>query len=161
MRAQAPVDPMMRHAQIWKHVSGLPPEALQNHVALMEYALPVLGGLANKPGVTRKDLIKAVANAVAAGKMEASKAMETITAAPDDPSKLRGWLRERYADNLSATVHAKAMLMGDVAPPGQPGAEQMPPAGMPQGMPVQAPQGGPQMAPEPPQGNPLMQRQMP
>lgn len=144
---------MMRHAQIWKHISGLPSEELKKHVALMEYALPILGGLANKPDVTRKDLIKAVANAVAAGKMEASKAMATITAAPDDPAKLRGWLRERFTDNLSATVHAKAMLMGQEEAQGQPGAEQMPPAGMPQGVPVQAPQGAP--APMP---NPLMQR---
>lgn len=152
MRAQAPVDPMMRHAQMWKHISGQKPEDLQKFVALSEYSMPIMGALANKPDVKPKDVIKAVANAVAAGKMEASKAMATITSMPSDDAKLRGWLRERYADALSATVHAKAMLMGDQPQQGSMPGMEAPPPGVPQGMPVQGPQGNPQMPPQVPPG---------
>jgi hypothetical protein len=114
-RAATP-DPMMRHAQIWQHMSKQPPDALKAHVALMDYVLPILGALANKPDVKPKDVIKAVADAAAQGKMLPSQAIATIQAMPSDDTKLRGWLRDGFQTNLAATVHAKAVLMGQEQP---------------------------------------------
>ena len=65
-----------------------------------------------------------------------------ISQMPDDPTKLRAWLKQLYVVNLTAAVHLKAAMM---PAPQQPAAQ---PAAMPQPAPMQA-------APTPPQGNPL------
>jgi hypothetical protein len=115
----------------------------------MDYGLPILSRLAGDPGVRPKDVIKAVSSAVADGKMQPSAAVATIADMPADPDELRLWLRGRYADALSATVHAKAALLRAgkplVAPEGG-GAEEAPGAGQ---APV-APQQGAQQAPAAP-----------
>lgn len=128
-------DPMLRHAHIWQHIEKQPPDALHQHVAFMDYALPILGKLAGDPDVSAKAVIKALSGAVADGKMDASKAVGTLTDMPADKDKLRPWLRERYADALATTVHAKAALMRQGAMPGQQAAPSVAPAPMPQGAP--------------------------
>lgn len=111
-------DPMLRHAHVWQHIEKQSPETLQAHVGLMDYVLPILGRLAGNPDVTAKQVIKALSGAVADGKMDASKAVANLAGMPADPDKLRPWLREKYADSLATTVHAKAALMRQGAMPG-------------------------------------------
>jgi hypothetical protein len=118
--AEAKPDPMHRHAQVWQHIEQQPADTLHQHVAFMDYALPIIGRLAGNPDVKAKDVIKALSGAVADGKMDASKAVANLGDMPADPDKLRPWLREKYADALATTVHAKAALMrqGAMPPPG-------------------------------------------
>ena len=131
-------DPMLRHAHIWQHMEGQSPEALQGHVGFMDYALPIIGKLAGDPDVTAKMVIKALSGAVADGQMDASKAVGNLADMPADPDKLRPWLKEKYADALATTVHAKAALMrqGAMPPPGAQAAPAVAPgAAVPQGAP--------------------------
>lgn len=138
--------PMLRHAQIFAHVNNHSPEALQAHVGAMEGVLPTLGALAANPNVTAKDVIKAATKAVADGHMSPSRAVANIADMPADPDKLRGWLKERYADALAVTVHAKAALQRQamMVAGTHPGATGVPmaapsavPAAPPPGVPVQ------------------------
>lgn len=121
-RAAAPPadDPMLQHAQVWRHMHAQPDDALQQHIATLDYGLPIIGALASNPKVTTKDVIKAASAAVADQKIAPSVAVQMISELPSDPDKLQGWLRERYATNLSAAVHAKAALLsrGQVAQAG-------------------------------------------
>ncbi len=142
--AAATQHPMLRHAQLWQHVNGHSPEALQQHIDAMDHVLPALGKLAGDPNVTAKDVIKAVTSAVAEGKMEPSKAVANIADMPADPDKLRPWLKDRYATALATTVHAKAALLSQAQP-----AQEAPAAQAPAMSPA-APQPAPQVAP--PQG---------
>jgi hypothetical protein len=113
--------PMLRHAQIFQHIEKQTPDTLQKHVGFMDYALPIMGRLAGNPDVTAKDVIKALSGAVADGQMEPARAVANLADMPAEPDKLRPWLREKYADALATTVHAKAALMrqGAMQVPGQ------------------------------------------
>lgn len=110
-REQAKPHPMMRHAQLWQHINNQPADVLDQHVRTMDYVLPVLGGLAADPKVTAKDVMKAMSNAVADKIIDPTSAVQTISQMPADPDKLRTWLREKYADYVTTTVHAKAAQM--------------------------------------------------
>jgi hypothetical protein len=130
---------MRRHAEVWQHIERQTPDILRQHVDFMDYALPIIGRLAGDPDVTAKDVIKAMSAAVADGQMEPSKAVATLANMPADPDKLRPWLKDRYADALATTVHAKAALMRQAAAPvAAPVAAQAASAqnGVPQGAPV-------------------------
>jgi len=118
-RAQPPpVDPaLMRHAQMWKAMHGQEPDALHKAVQTLDYGLPILGALAGNPKTTAKDVIKATSGAVADGKLAPSAGVAFITQMPADPDKLHGWLRDKYASNLAAAVHAKAALMAKAGMP--------------------------------------------
>jgi hypothetical protein len=134
--------PMVRHAALYQHVNNQTQKTLQDHVAQMDYGLPILGALAADPDVTAKDVIKALSNSVAEGKRSPSSAVAAIANMPAEPDKLRPWLKEQYATNLATTVHAKAALMSQAA------QGQVPqPGGAPQGA-------APQPAPMPQQGTP-------
>lgn len=140
-------DPMLQHAQVWRHMHAQPDDALQQHIATLDYGLPIIGALASNPKVTTKDVIKAASGAVADQKIAPSVAVQMISEMPADPDKLQGWLRERYAMNLSAAVHAKAALLsraqGAQAGPATPVAT-APAAGPgPAAAPVPAPGGTP------------------
>jgi hypothetical protein len=129
--------PMVKHAALYQHVNNQTPKTLQDHVAQMDYGLPILGALAATPDVTAKDVIKALANSVAEGKRTPSSAVAVIANMPSEPDKLRPWLKEQYATNLATTVHAKAALMAQAQqqPPTQavaPQAAPMPQQGVPQ-----------------------------
>jgi len=128
--APAP-NPMLAHAQMWQHVNGMAPDEMATKAMQVSYGLPILGALAADPKVTRKDVIKAAADAAGAGKIPPSQAVEFISRMPDDPAKLAQWLRGLYATNLSAIVHMKAAMMPAPAAPVAPAAPQMPP-GAPQ-----------------------------
>lgn len=108
--------PAMAHARVWNHVNSMEPEQLASKTTETAYALPIIGALAANPKVTRKDVIKAAADAAGAGKIKPSQAVEIISGMPDDPAKLRPWLRDAYAANLSGLVHMKAAMMPDPAP---------------------------------------------
>lgn len=131
--------PMQRHAEQWQHVNSHPPEALQAHVEFADYALPILGQLAGDPKVKAKDVIKAVSSAAADGKIEPSKGVAFISQMPADDDKLRPWLKERYADMLGVTVHAKAALLQQAAQqaPAQPGLQQPGQSAQPMPQPMQ------------------------
>jgi hypothetical protein len=111
---------MQRHADIWKHVNAQTAETLRSHIDTMDHVLPALGTLTGDPDVTAKDVIKAVANAAAEGKMSPSAAVAAISDMPADPDKLRPWLRDRYAQALTTTVHAKAALARQAQAAAQP-----------------------------------------
>ncbi len=106
----------MRHAQAWKHMHGQQEDDLKAHVETLDYGLPILGALAGNPKVTAKDVIKAVSSAVADQKLSPSKGVAMISDMPADADDLRPWLRDRYAMNLTAAVHAKAALMAKAQP---------------------------------------------
>ena len=134
-------NPMLRHAQVWQHIEKQSPDTLKSHVDFMDYALPIIGKLAGDPDVTAKDVIKALSGAVADGKMDPSKAVANLSDMPSEPDKLRPWLREKYAQALATTVHAKAALMRQGSMPG-PGEAVAPaaapgPQGAPPGVTVQ------------------------
>ncbi len=159
-RANAPGmkrdDPMLAHARLWQHMHAQPDDMLRQHIETLDYGLPIMGALAANPNVTAKDVIKATANAVAEQKVAPSAGVALISEIPADPDKLQGWLRERYAMNLTAAVHAKAALMSrqQGAQPGQasPGA---PMAGSaPQGQPAAPPGGATSMPSMPAPGGP-------
>jgi hypothetical protein len=141
--------PMVRHAALYQHVNNQTQKTLQDHVAQMDYSLPILGALAADPDVTAKDVIKALANSVADGKRSPSSAVAAIANMPSEPDKLRPWLKEQYATNLQTTVHAKAALMGGPSYP--PHLAQPQPGAAPQGA---GPQPAPQGMPMPQQGVP-------
>jgi hypothetical protein len=133
---------MLRHAQLFQHIEQQSPETLQKHVGFMDYALPIMGRLAGNPDVTAKDVIKALSGAVADGQMEPAKAVANLADMPNEPDKLRPWLKEKYADALATTVHAKAALLrqGAMQAAGQPAAPataQAAPQAAPPGVTVQ------------------------
>jgi hypothetical protein len=100
--------PMMQHARVWQHVNGMEPGDVSQKIDELDYAVPVMGALAGNPKTSRKDVIKAAADAVGARKIDASQAISLISQIPDDPTKIQPWLRAMYATNLTALVHLKA-----------------------------------------------------
>jgi hypothetical protein len=141
----------MRHAQLWRHVDGQSHDILKDHVAFMDYALPIMGRLAGDPSVKPKDVIKALSEAVADGKMEPAKAVANLADMPADQDKLQPWLKAKYADALTTTVHAKAALMRrgmmgapeEGTPPGPAPGGVAPQPAMPQGAMPSAATGAP------------------
>lgn len=108
---------MMQHAQLWKHMHAQEPDELQKTVQTLDYGLPIMGALAGNPNVKAKDVIKATSAAVADGHLAPSAAVAMISQMPAEPDKLRPWLKERFALNLAAAVHAKAALMAQTNAP--------------------------------------------
>ena len=123
---EAPDQGMLRHAQMWKGMQAQDSDTLQQHVQSLDYGLPIMGALAGNPKTTAKDVIKATSQAVADQKMSPSQGVAFISQMPAEADKLQPWLREKYALNLAAAVHAKAALLAraqpqqapQVAPPG-------------------------------------------
>lgn len=107
------------HAQMWKHINAMAPDDQASKVQELQHTLPVIGALASNPKTTRKDVIKAAADAAGAGKINPSMAVSFISQMPNDPDKLQPWLKGIYAANLSAMVHLKAAAMPEQQP--QPG----------------------------------------
>lgn len=110
-KAKPQAHPAQAHAQIWQHVQSMEPQDLSEKSDRAGYAIPILGKLAWDPKTTRKDVIKAAADAAGAGKIDPSAAVGLISQMPDDPTKLQGWLKGLYASNLTAQVHMKARQM--------------------------------------------------
>jgi len=108
--------PAHAHAQVFHHVSQMPPDALQSGIEAANYAVPILGALASNPKVTRKDVIKAAADAAGAGKIQPSQAVAVISEMPTDPDKLKPWLHALYAFQLTALTHMKARALPDQEP---------------------------------------------
>lgn len=136
-KPQAP-HPAEMHAKMWQHVNTMQSDEMTAQIQQSSYATPILGALAADPKVTRKDVIKAAADAAADGKIPPSQAVSFITQMPDDPDKLRPWLKGLYAANMSALVHMKAAQMPAPAPVQAPAPAQTQPAPqMPQGAPTQ------------------------
>jgi hypothetical protein len=103
--------PAMMHARIWQHVQQMQPDELAQQIEQNNYAVPILGKLAGDPKVTRKDVIKAAADAAGSGKVPPDQTVSIISQMPDDPTKLQAWLKGLYAANLTALVHMKAAAM--------------------------------------------------
>lgn len=112
--------PAQMHAQMWQHVNGMGPDDQAAKMQELQYGLPIIGALANNPKTSRKDVIKAAADAAGAGKIDPSMAVSIISQMPDDQTKLQGWLKGIYAANLSAMVHLKAAAMPTPQQPGVP-----------------------------------------
>ena len=125
--------PIKAHATVWRHVHSLPAGEQDAQLDKTNYALPILGRLASDPNVKPKDVIKAAADAAGAGKIDPSQAVELISQMPQDPDKLRPWLRGMYALQFTAAVHLNAAQMARTAPQGaQPAPAPAAPApGMP------------------------------
>src|SRR5580692_6487621 len=108
--------PMMQHARIWRHVQQMEPDDITKKIDELDYAVPVMGQLAGDPNTTRRDIIRAAADAVGAQKIDAGQAISLISQIPDDKAKIQPWLRQMYSANLSALVHLKAAQMAQQAP---------------------------------------------
>jgi hypothetical protein len=140
----APQHPMLHHAKVWAHVGKMAPEDVQSKTTELDAVVPLLGALAGKPNVSRKDVIRAAADASGAGHIDPSQAVAFISQMPDDPKDLQPWLRNAYTTNLTALVHLKAAQM---ASNGVPAAGAPNPAAQQQGapaMPAAAPTGMPE-----------------
>lgn len=119
-QAPAQPHPAQMHAQMWQHVNSMAPDDQAAKMQELQYGLPIIGALANNPKTTRKDVIKAAADAAGAGKIDPSMAVSIISQMPDDPTKVQAWLKGMYAANLSAMVHLKAAAMPTQQPQGVP-----------------------------------------
>lgn len=106
------------HANVWQHINSMAPDDQASTMDELKYSLPILGALANNPKTTRKDVIKAAADAAGSGKIDPSKAVSLISQMPDDPTKLQPWLKTMYATDLTAMVHLKAAAMPQAPQPG-------------------------------------------
>jgi hypothetical protein len=115
-----PMHPMKAHAHVWQQVGKIPPEELPDRIKKVDGNLPIMGELAGNPNVTSKDVIKAASQAAANGTSTPTEAVQFISAMPDDPKKLQGWLKGMYSYAMSAAVHMKAAQMA--------GAQQAPAA---------------------------------
>ncbi len=113
-------DPMLRHAQMWRHAHAMASDDLAQHIQTADYSLPIFAALAANPKVTAKDVIKATSGAVADGKISPSQGVATITNMPADSDQLKPWLRQMYANGLTLAVHAKAALMAKTQPQAAP-----------------------------------------
>ncbi len=113
--------PAHTHAQMWQHVNSMGPDDQASKMQELQHSLPVIGALASNPKTTRKDVIKAAADAAGAGRIDPSMAVSFISQMPDDQTKLQGWLKGIYAANLSAMVHLKAAAMPGQQQQAQPG----------------------------------------
>src|SRR5260370_1424572 len=116
--------PIMGHAKVWQHVQQMAPDDIAQHTAAADYTTPLIGALAANPNVTRKDAIKAAADWAGAGKITPSKAVEFVSALPNEPDKVQPFLRNLYFTNMTALIHMKAAAM--------PGQQPTPPQGTPQ-----------------------------
>jgi hypothetical protein len=124
-KVAAPAEhPMLAHAKIWQHVNAMAPDDVAQHTAAADYTTPRIGALAANPNVTRKDVIKAAADWAGVGKIPPSKAVEFISALPNEPDKLQPFLRNLYLTNMTALIHMKAAAM--------PGQQAAPTQGAPQ-----------------------------
>lgn len=103
-----PEHPVMAHAKIWQHVNAMAPDDAAAKTAELTHVLPIMGALASNPKVTRKDVIKAAADAAGAGAIPPSQAVQVISQMPQDDDKLQPWLKGLYETNLTALVHLKA-----------------------------------------------------
>lgn len=119
--------PIAVHARLAEFAHSMPAHQLPRMSDLVGYVTPVLGKLASDPSVTSKDVVKAASQAVADGKVPASKAVEFLSTMPSDPDALRPWLKGLYAQNMTALVHLKAATMKN-APPAPVAAQGGPPA---------------------------------
>jgi hypothetical protein len=108
---QTTMHPLKAHAAIWHHVSQMPQDQLADKTRQADYAIPILAELSGNPDVKPRDVIKAAAQAAADGMMSPSDAVGFITKMPQDPDKLRPWLRQMYAVQMTAAVHMKAAQM--------------------------------------------------
>lgn len=114
----------MAHAKMWQHVNAMAPDDAAAKTEELSYAVPIIGALAANPKTTRKDVIKAAADAAGAGKIPPSQAVQLISQMPEDSDKLQPWLKSAYQTNLTALVHLKAAQ----APAAQPAAPATPAA---------------------------------
>jgi hypothetical protein len=122
-KPDAGAHPAQMHANVWKHVNSMGQDDQASMVGELSYTLPILGALASNPKTTRKDVIKAAADAAGAGKIDPSKAVSLISQMPDDPTKLQPWLKTMYATDLTAMVHLKAAAMPQQPQAPQPGVQ--------------------------------------
>jgi hypothetical protein len=115
-KAKPAEHPFMGHAKVWQHVQSMAPDEMQKNLDQSSFVTPILAKLSSDPKVTRKDVIKAAADASGSGKVEPSQAVQFITTMPDDPDKIQPWLKGLFATHLNATVHMKAAMMPDQQP---------------------------------------------
>lgn len=83
---------------------NLGPDGVEQQLQFLGYLAPAIGALAKKPHVTRKDVAKAAADAVGAGKVTAQRAVDFVTGLPEDPDELRAVLHRLYLNSLMAGV---------------------------------------------------------
>jgi hypothetical protein len=132
-KPRAPAEhPVMAHAKIWQHVNAMSPDDAAAKTTELTHVLPIMGALASNPKVTRKDVIKAAADAAGAGHIQPSQAVQFISQMPQDDDKLQAWLKNAYATNLTALVHLKAAQQPMPQPTAPPSTDTSPQGVLPQ-----------------------------
>jgi hypothetical protein len=99
---QQPNQPMQLH-----------PDDMPKHIDETNYMLPIMAKLARDPKVTRKDVIRAISDAMADGKFTATEAIEKLAQVPSNQDALKAFLRQKYTQLIQGAVHlnaAQAML---------------------------------------------------
>ncbi len=122
------------------------PEAVAQGIQRSNYLTAELGRLSGNASVTRKDVVKATADAVGARRIGAEEGIRFISQMPEKPEQVRPWLQQQYHGALvgSVALHAHAHQMVGAASQGAPGGP------MPGGGAMAGP--GPQAAVAAPQG---------
>jgi hypothetical protein len=100
------------------------PEGIVQAISRSNYTAQELGRLAHQKDVTRKDVIRAVADAVGARQITADQGVQFVGQIPEKPDHLRSWLQQIYRGALTGSValyaHAHGMA-GNMPPaPGGP-----------------------------------------
>ncbi len=131
-------------AEAMAKMQALDPHAVADNIERVNHIAPVLAKLAADSGVSRKDVVRGVADAVAQRKVTATEGIQFLTDMPENAEQLRPWIQQKYQAALVNAValhaHAHALVGGGGAPAGPampgaaPGAPAMPP-GPPGAMP--------------------------
>lgn len=135
----APIQrPQPTVADAMAKMQGMDPHTVADNIERVNHIAPVLAKLAADSGVSRKDVVRSVADAVAQRKVTATEGIQFLTDMPENAEQLRPWIQQKYQAALINAValhaHAHALVSGGGAPamPGAaPGAPAMPtgPAG--------------------------------
>ncbi len=86
----------------------LNPQALVQGISRMDYLTTELAKLAGNANVSRKDVVKATADAVGARRVGAEEGITFISQMPEKPEQVRPWLQQQYHKALVESVALKA-----------------------------------------------------
>jgi uncharacterized protein (DUF2267 family) len=120
------------------------PQAIVQGISKMDYLTGVLARLSGNANVSRKDVVKATADAVGARHVGAEEGITFISQMPEKPDQVRPWLQQQYHKALveSVALKAHAHQMVNAMSQGAPGGGGAPGGAMPGPM-AQGPVAGP------------------
>lgn len=109
------------------------PQTLVQRISRIDYLTAAVGKLAGNQDVSRKDVVKATADAVGARRIGAEEGIVFISQMPEKPDQVRPWLQQKYHMLLvgSVALKAHAHQMVNAMSRGAPGGGGAPGGAMP------------------------------